>query len=87
MVEHHNLVRHRERGAAVALAHVAAGTNTIQIGPGGIKLPQHPLLSMAEQFGTLAALAYARNTQSLRLAVALLRNPGPYRHRPGSRRA
>jgi alkanesulfonate monooxygenase SsuD/methylene tetrahydromethanopterin reductase-like flavin-dependent oxidoreductase (luciferase family) len=42
MVEHHNLVRHRERGAAVALAHVAAGTNTIQIGPGGIGLPQHP---------------------------------------------
>jgi len=40
----------------VALAHVAAGTSTIRIGAGGIMLPNHAPLVIAEQFGTLAAL-------------------------------
>ncbi len=42
---------------AVAIAHVAAGTTTIRIGAGGIMLPNHAPLVIAEQFGTLAALA------------------------------
>jgi luciferase family oxidoreductase group 1 len=41
---------------AVALAHVAAGTDRIRIGAGGIMLPNHSPLVIAEQFGTLAAL-------------------------------
>ena len=41
---------------AVALAHIAAGTNSIRIGAGGIMLPNHAPLLIAEQFGTLAAL-------------------------------
>lgn len=41
---------------AVALANVAAGTSTIRIGAGGVMLPNHAPLLIAEQFGTLAAL-------------------------------
>jgi luciferase family oxidoreductase group 1 len=41
---------------AVALAHVAAGTRTIRVGAGGVMLPNHSPLVIAEQFGTLAAL-------------------------------
>ena len=41
---------------AVALAHVAVATSTIRIGAGGIMLPNHAPLIIAEQFGTLAAL-------------------------------
>ena len=41
---------------AVALAHVAAATSTIRIGAGGVMLPNHAPLLIAEQFGTLAAL-------------------------------
>ena len=41
---------------AVALAHIAAGTVHIRIGAGGIMLPNHAPLLIAEQFGTLAAL-------------------------------
>jgi luciferase family oxidoreductase group 1 len=41
---------------AVALAHVATGTRTIRVGAGGIMLPNHAPLIIAEQFGTLAAL-------------------------------
>ena len=41
---------------AVALAYVAAGTSTIRVGSGGIMLPNHSPLVIAEQFGTLASL-------------------------------
>src|SRR5205807_9941143 len=56
MAEHHNLPGIASAATAVALAHVAAGTNTIRIGAGGIILPNHAPLLIAEQFGTLAAL-------------------------------
>src|SRR6201985_2536676 len=56
MAEHHNLPGIASAATAVALAHVAAGTSTIQIGAGGIMLPNHSPLLIAEQFGTLAAL-------------------------------
>jgi luciferase family oxidoreductase group 1 len=42
--------------AAVVIAHVAAGTKTIRVGAGGIMLPNHSPLVIAEQFGTLEAL-------------------------------
>jgi luciferase family oxidoreductase group 1 len=56
MAEHHNLPGIASAATAVALAHVAAGTNNIGIGAGGIMLPNHAPLLIAEQFGTLAAL-------------------------------
>jgi luciferase family oxidoreductase group 1 len=56
MAEHHNLPGIASAATAVALAHVAAGTHTITIGAGGIMLPNHAPLLIAEQFGTLAAL-------------------------------
>src|SRR5262249_9087875 len=56
MAEHHNLPGIASAATAVALAHVAAGTATIKIGAGGIMLPNHAPLLIAEQFGTLAAL-------------------------------
>jgi luciferase family oxidoreductase group 1 len=56
MAEHHNLPGIASAATAVALAHVAAGTNNIRIGAGGIMLPNHAPLLIAEQFGTLAAL-------------------------------
>jgi luciferase family oxidoreductase group 1 len=56
MAEHHNLPGIASAATAVALAHVAAGTSSIRIGAGGIMLPNHAPLLIAEQFGTLAAL-------------------------------
>jgi luciferase family oxidoreductase group 1 len=56
MAEHHNLPGIASAATAVALAHVAAGTSRIKIGAGGIMLPNHAPLMVAEQFGTLAAL-------------------------------
>jgi len=56
MAEHHNLPGIASAATAVALAHVAAGTSTIRVGAGGIMLPNHAPLLIAEQFGTLATL-------------------------------
>src|SRR5437763_5478339 len=56
MAEHHNLPGIASAATAVALAHAGAGTNSIRIGAGGIMLPNHAPLLIAEQFGTLAAL-------------------------------
>src|SRR5215203_6112680 len=56
MAEHHNMPGIASAATAVALAHVAAGTKRIRLGAGGIMLPNHAPLIIAEQFGTLAAL-------------------------------
>ena len=56
MAEHHNLPGIASAATAVALAHIAAGTSHIRIGAGGVMLPNHAPLLIAEQFGTLAAL-------------------------------
>jgi len=56
MAEHHNMPGIASAATAVALAHVAVATSTIRIGAGGIMLPNHAPLMVAEQFGTLAAL-------------------------------
>jgi luciferase family oxidoreductase group 1 len=56
MAEHHNMPGIASAATAVALAHVAAGTGRIRVGAGGIMLPNHAPLVVAEQFGTLAAL-------------------------------
>jgi len=56
MAEHHNMPGIASAATAVALAHIGAGTHRIRIGAGGIMLPNHAPLLIAEQFGTLAAL-------------------------------
>lgn len=56
MAEHHNMPGVASSATAVALAHIAAGTSRIRIGAGGIMLPNHAPLVVAEQFGTLTAL-------------------------------
>jgi luciferase family oxidoreductase group 1 len=54
--EHHNIGSIASSAAAVLIAHVAAHTSTIRLGSGGIMLPNHSPLVIAEQFGTLAEL-------------------------------
>ncbi len=56
MAEHHNMSGVASAAVAVALAFVAEGTSTIRLGAGGIMLPNHAPLVVAEQFGTLASL-------------------------------
>ncbi|MFL5253070.1 MAG: LLM class flavin-dependent oxidoreductase, partial [Rhodopila sp.] len=56
MAEHHNMPGIASAATAVALAHVGSATRTIRIGAGGVMLPNHAPLIIAEQFGTLAAL-------------------------------
>ncbi len=56
MAEHHNMVGIASAATSVALCYVGAGTSTIRIGSGGVMLPNHSPLVIAEQFGTLDAL-------------------------------
>jgi luciferase family oxidoreductase group 1 len=56
MAEHHSMPGIASAATAVALAFVGAGTSTIRIGAGGIMLPNHAPLTIAEQFGTLESL-------------------------------
>ncbi|MBM2710330.1 LLM class flavin-dependent oxidoreductase [Mesorhizobium caraganae] len=56
LAEHHNMPGIASAATAVVIAHVAGGTKTIRVGAGGIMLPNHAPLVIAEQFGTLAAL-------------------------------
>lgn len=56
MAEHHNMPGVASAATAVSLAFVAQGTSRIRIGAGGIMLPNHSPLVIAEQFGTLEAL-------------------------------
>ena len=56
MAEHHSMPGIASAATAVALGYVAEGTSTIRIGAGGIMLPNHSPLQVAEQFGTLASL-------------------------------
>ena len=56
LAEHHGMPGIASAATAVLLAHVGAGTSTIRIGAGGIMLPNHAPLVIAEQFGTLESL-------------------------------
>jgi luciferase family oxidoreductase group 1 len=56
LAEHHSMPGIASAATSVVMAHVAAGTKTIRIGAGGIMLPNHSPLVIAEQFGTLEAL-------------------------------
>ncbi len=56
LAEHHNMVGIASAATAVAIGYVAEGTRTIRVGSGGIMLPNHSPLVVAEQFGTLESL-------------------------------
>lgn len=56
LAEHHSMIGIASAATSVVIGHVAAGTSTIRVGAGGIMLPNHAPLVIAEQFGTLAAL-------------------------------
>ena len=56
VAEHHGMPAVASSSPAVLLAHLAAKTNTIRLGSGGVMLPNHAPMVVAEQFGTLAAL-------------------------------
>jgi len=56
LAEHHNMSGIASAATVVVIAHVAGGTQRIRVGSGGIMLPNHAPLVVAEQFGTLATL-------------------------------
>ena len=84
LAEHHGMPGVASAATAVVIAHVAAGTRTIRVGAGGIMLPNHAPLVIAEQFGTLASLHPGRIDLGLGRAPgsdpvtlrALRRSPG-----------
>jgi luciferase family oxidoreductase group 1 len=81
--EHHNMTTIASSATSVVIAHVAAHTSTIRLGSGGIMLPNHAPLLIAEQFGTLEAMYPGRIDLGLGRApgsdqnttYALRRNP------------
>ena len=83
LAEHHNMVGIASAATAVAIGYVAAGTQTIRVGAGGIMLPNHSPLVIAEQFGTLETLYPGRIDLGLgrapgtdrRTVLALRRDP------------
>lgn len=70
LAEHHNMVGIASAATSIVIGYVAAGTRTIRVGSGGIMLPNHAPLVVAEQFGTLEAL-YPK-----RIDLGLGRAPG-----------
>jgi luciferase family oxidoreductase group 1 len=56
LAEHHNMPGIASAATAVVIAHIAGGTKMIRVGAGGIMLPNHAPLVVAEQFGTLESL-------------------------------
>ena len=70
VAEHHNMPGIASSAPAVLIAHLAAATTAIRVGSGGVMLPNHPPLVVAEQFGTLEAL------HSGRIDLGIGRAPG-----------
>ena len=56
LAEHHNMQGIASAATAVVIGHVAGGTTRIRVGAGGVMLPNHSPLVIAEQFGTLESL-------------------------------
>jgi luciferase family oxidoreductase group 1 len=83
VAEHHNMPAIASSSPAVLIAHLAASTSTIRVGSGGVMLPNHAPLVVAEQFGTLASLHPGRIDLGVgrapgtdqRTALALRRTP------------
>src|SRR5690606_8114878 len=56
LAEHHNMIGVASSATVVLIGYIAGGTSSIRVGSGGIMLPNHAPLIVAEQFGTLATL-------------------------------
>lgn len=56
LAEHHNMISVASSATSIVIGHIAGGTKTIRVGSGGIMLPNHSPLVIAEQFGTLESL-------------------------------
>jgi luciferase family oxidoreductase group 1 len=90
VAEHHNMPAIASAATAVVIGYLAGGTTTIRVGAGGIMLPNHAPLIIAEQFGTLASLYPGRIDLGLGRAPgtdektlrALRRNPEDAAHFP-----
>ena len=90
LAEHHNLAGIASAATAVCIGHVAGGTKSIRVGAGGIMLPNHSPMVIAEQFGTLATLFPGRIDLGMGRAPgtdqytlrALRRGPGSSEHFP-----
>ena len=65
VAEHHNMTAIASAATSVVIGHLAGGTSTIRVGSGGIMLPNHSPLVIAEQFGTLESLYPGRNDLGL----------------------
>src|SRR5438046_5335091 len=78
LAEHHNIPGVASAATSVVIGHVACGTSRIRVGAGGVMLPNHAPLVIAEQFGTLESL-YPR-----RIDLGVGRAPGTD---PGTARA
>jgi len=78
VAEHHNMPGIASAATAVVIGHIAGGTRTLRVGAGGIMLPNHAPLVVAEQFGTLESLFPGR------IDLGLGRAPGTD---PGTARA
>ena len=93
VAEHHNMVGIASAATSVVIGYIAGGTRTIRVGAGGIMLPNHSPLVIAEQFGTLESLypgphrpwprPGARHRPAH--ARALRRDPASVRHVPAGR--
>ncbi len=70
LAEHHNMVGIASAATSVVMGHIASGTQHIRVGAGGVMLPNHSPLVIAEQFGTLESLYPGR------IDLALGRAPG-----------
>ena len=85
VAEHHNMPGIASSSPAVLIAHIANATTTMRVGSGGVMLPNHPPLVVAEQFGMLEALHPGRIDLGIgrapgtdpATAHALRRSPGP----------
>ena len=90
LAEHHNMIGIASAATAVVIGYVAGGTSTIRVGSGGIMLPNHAPMVIAEQFGTLEALYPGRIDLGLgrapgtdhRTLRALRRDPASAEHFP-----
>jgi luciferase family oxidoreductase group 1 len=74
LAEHHNMAGVASAATSVCIGYVASGTRTIRVGAGGIMLPNHSPLVIAEQFGTLESLYPGR------IDLGLGRAPGTDQH-------
>ena len=76
LAEHHNMPGIASAATSVLIGHVAGKTSTIRVGSGGVMLPNHSPLVIAEQFGTLEALYPGQHWAGARFRQAGLAGAG-----------